>query len=194
MDESKHKERDRENKKREREREEKQHGRGDDNDENNPKMIPIRKENNVTREDAELKDEEEQRRLGEEIQKRRRRAQELLEYFMRKNEEAKLAMNCGYGVEELEINDFPQNARWRLTRKETLAPISEWTGAAISTRGQYFAPGRIPGPGERKLYLFIEGPNEQSVKRAKSELKRVLEDIMKQALQSASHPGRYQVL
>ncbi|KAF3947133.1 hypothetical protein CMV_026693 [Castanea mollissima] len=112
MDESKHKERNRENKKREREREEKQH-----NDEKNPRMIPKRKENNLTREDAELKDEEEQRRLGEEIQKRRRRAQELLEYFMRKNEEANLVMN--YGVEELEINDFPQNARWRLTRKET---------------------------------------------------------------------------
>ena len=173
------KKRDMENKKREREKEEKQHSRRDERDEKNPRMIPIRKENNLTREDTELNDEEEQRRLGEEIQKRRRRAQELLEYFMRKNEEAKLVMNGGYGVEELEINDFPQNARWRLTQKETLAPILEWTGAAISTRGQYFAPGRIPGPGERKLYLFIEGPNEQSVKRAKSELKRVLEDIMK---------------
>ena len=85
MDESKHKERDMENKKREREREEKQHGRRDDNDEKNPRMIPIRKENNLTREDTELKDEEQQRRLGEEIQKRRRRAKELLEYFMRKN-------------------------------------------------------------------------------------------------------------
>lgn len=138
------KKRDMENKKREREKEEKQHSRRDERDEKNPRMIPIRKENNLTREDTELNDEEEQRRLGEEIQKRRRRAQELLEYFMRKNEEAKLVMNGGYGVEELEINDFPQNARWRLTRKETLAPISEWTGAAISTRGQYFAPGRIP--------------------------------------------------
>ena len=188
------KKRDMENKKREREKEEKQHSRRDERDEKNPRMIPIRKENNLTREDTELKDEEEQRRLGEEIQKRRRRAQELLEYFMRKNEEAKSVVNGGYGVEELVINDFPQNARWRLTRKETLAPISEWTGAAISTRGKYFAPGRISGPGERKLYLFIEGPNEQSAKKAKSELKRVLEDIMKQTLQSASHPGRYQVL
>ncbi|CAI9288558.1 unnamed protein product [Lactuca saligna] len=58
---------------------------------------------------------------------------------------------------ELEINDFPQNARWKVTHKETLGPISEWTGAAITTRGQYVQPGRIPGPGERKLYLFIEG-------------------------------------
>lgn len=74
-----------ENKKREREKEEKQHSRRDERDGKNPRMIPIRKENNLTREDTELKDEEEQRRLGEEIQKRRRRAKELLEYFMRKN-------------------------------------------------------------------------------------------------------------
>lgn len=65
MDESKHKERDMENKKREREKEEKQHSRRDERDEKNPRMIPIRKENNLTREDTELKDEEEQRRLGE---------------------------------------------------------------------------------------------------------------------------------
>lgn len=96
---------------------------------------------------------------------------------------------------ELEINDFPQNARWKVTHKETLGPISEWTGAAITTRGQYVQPGRIPGPGERKLYLFIEGGTEQSVKRAKAELKRVLEDITTQALSlPTSQPGRYSVV
>ncbi|CAA6656877.1 unnamed protein product [Spirodela intermedia] len=41
-------------------------------------------------------------------------------------------------VAEFEINDFPQNARWKVTHKETLGPISEWTGAAITTRGQYY--------------------------------------------------------
>ncbi|KAJ0454952.1 putative RNA helicase [Helianthus annuus] len=44
---------------------------------------------------------------------------------------------------KLEINDFPQNARWKVTHKETLGPIVEWTGAAITTRGQYIQPGRI---------------------------------------------------
>ncbi|XP_061376217.1 DEAD-box ATP-dependent RNA helicase 42-like [Gastrolobium bilobum] len=97
---------------------------------------------------------------------------------------------------ELEINDFPQNARWKVTHKETLGPISDWTGAAITTRGQYYPPGKIPGPGERKLYLFIEGPSEQSVKRAKVELKRVLEDITNQALQlpGGTQPGKYSVV
>ncbi|XP_010539759.1 PREDICTED: DEAD-box ATP-dependent RNA helicase 42-like [Tarenaya hassleriana] len=97
---------------------------------------------------------------------------------------------------ELEINDFPQNARWKVTHKDTLGPISEWTGAAITTRGQYFPPGRALGPGERKLYLYIEGPTEKSVKTAKTELKRVLEDITNQALSlpGGAQPGRYSVL
>ncbi|KAJ0257495.1 DEAD-box ATP-dependent RNA helicase 42 [Hirschfeldia incana] len=97
---------------------------------------------------------------------------------------------------ELEINDFPQSARWKVTHKETLGPISDWTGAAITTRGQYYLPGRIPPPGERKLYLFIEGPTEKSVKTAKVELKRVLEDITTQSLSlpGGSQAGKYSVI
>jgi len=97
---------------------------------------------------------------------------------------------------ELEINDFPQNARWKVTHKETLGPISEWTGAAVTTRGQFYPSGKIPGPGERKLYLFIEGPTEKSVKKAKAEVKRVLEDYTSQSLSlpGSGQPGRYSVL
>ncbi|KAJ6399799.1 hypothetical protein OIU77_020368 [Salix suchowensis] len=97
---------------------------------------------------------------------------------------------------ELEINDFPQNARWKVTHKETLGPISDWTGAAITTRGQFFPPGKVPGPGDRKLYLFIEGPTEQSVKRAKADLKHVLEDITNQTYQlpGGAQPGKYSVV
>ncbi|CAM8969013.1 unnamed protein product [Rhodiola kirilowii] len=97
---------------------------------------------------------------------------------------------------ELEINDFPQNARWKVTHKETLGPISDWTGAAITTRGQFYPPGKVVGPDERKLYLFIEGPTEISVKRAKSELKRVLEDITNQttSLPGGAQPGKYSVV
>lgn len=99
-------------------------------------------------------------------------------------------------VAELEINEYPQNARWKVTHKETLGPISEWTGAAITTRGQYFPQGKNPGPNERKLFLYIEGPTEQSVKRAKAELRRVLEDMSNQALQlpGGTQPGRYSVI
>ncbi|XP_009146915.2 DEAD-box ATP-dependent RNA helicase 42 [Brassica rapa] len=98
---------------------------------------------------------------------------------------------------ELEINDFPQNARWRVTRRETLGSISDWSGAAITTRGQFFTPGRVPGHGERKLYLFIERTSEESVKAAKGELMRVVNDITSQALSlpgRSSQHGRYSVL
>ena len=97
---------------------------------------------------------------------------------------------------ELEINDFPQNARWKITHKETLVPIQEWTGAAITTRGTFIPQGKIVGANERKLYLFIEGPNESSVKKAKAELKRVLEDCANQALNlpGSAQTGKYSVL
>ncbi|GJN12562.1 hypothetical protein PR202_ga30848 [Eleusine coracana subsp. coracana] len=82
---------------------------------------------------------------------------------------------------ELEINDFPQNARWRITHKDTLGPIQEY-GAAITIRGTYIPPGKIVGVNERKLYLRIEGSTEATVKKAKAELKRVLEDCANYAL------------
>ncbi|CAK9194396.1 unnamed protein product [Sphagnum troendelagicum] len=97
---------------------------------------------------------------------------------------------------ELEINDFPQHARWKVTHKDALGQISEWTGAAITTRGQYFPAGKVPSPGERKLFLFIEGPTEASVKKAKAEIKRILEESTSSAisLPGPTQPGKYSVL
>ncbi|KAL8149691.1 hypothetical protein AgCh_006636 [Apium graveolens] len=94
---------------------------------------------------------------------------------------------------ELEINDVPKNARWKVTHRETLGPISDWFGVSITTRGQFFPPGINPGPGEKKLYLFIEGPSEQSVKDARAALKKTLLDITAQAssLPGSAQPGRY---
>ncbi|RKO84209.1 P-loop containing nucleoside triphosphate hydrolase protein [Blyttiomyces helicus] len=54
---------------------------------------------------------------------------------------------------EIEINDYPQKARWRVTNKEQIMQITEISGAAITTRGTYFPPGKPLGPGDRKLYL-----------------------------------------
>lgn len=64
----------------------------------------------------------------------------------------------------------------QVTHKDALSQITEMTGAAITTRGQYFRPGTAVPAGERKLFLLIEGPTELSVKRAKAEVKRVLEE------------------
>mmetsp|Transcript_21980 Transcript_21980/g.61010 ORF Transcript_21980/g.61010 Transcript_21980/m.61010 type:complete len:663 (-) Transcript_21980:249-2237(-) len=110
---------------------------------------------------------------------------------------AAMSGNSGPHYEaELEINDFPQHARWKVTHKDALSQITELTGAAITTRGQYFRPGTSVPQGERKLFLLIEGPTELSVKRAKAEVKRVLEETTEKVMRrdAPAGPGRYNVM
>uniref|UniRef100_A0A1Y1K3C5 Helicase C-terminal domain-containing protein n=1 Tax=Photinus pyralis TaxID=7054 RepID=A0A1Y1K3C5_PHOPY len=99
--------------------------------------------------------------------------------------------------EELEINDFPQQARWRVTSKEALAQISEYSEAGITVRGTYVQPGKSPPEGERKLYLAIESTSDIAVTKAKAEITRLIkEELLK--LQTAGHhtfnKARYKVL
>lgn len=42
---------------------------------------------------------------------------------------------------EIEINDFPQNARWKVTHKGFQQEITDLTGAAVTTKGIYVAQG-----------------------------------------------------
>jgi len=94
---------------------------------------------------------------------------------------------------ELEINDFPQQARWKVTHKGFQAEITELTGAAVTTKGIYVKSGEPP-EGERRLYLQIEGPTEQSVRKAKQEIKRVLEELTEKAMRrDTGAAGRYNV-
>ncbi|EIE18729.1 DEAD-domain-containing protein [Coccomyxa subellipsoidea C-169] len=96
---------------------------------------------------------------------------------------------------ELEINEFPQHARWKVTHRDTIAQLNELTGAAVTTKGFYVAPNQQPPEGERKLYLLIEGPTEAKVREAKAEIKRILEEFTEKAMRrdAAPQPGRYTV-
>ncbi|XP_071516101.1 probable ATP-dependent RNA helicase DDX46 isoform X4 [Panulirus ornatus] len=99
--------------------------------------------------------------------------------------------------EELEINDFPQQARWRVTSKEALAQISEYSEAGITVRGTFCPPGKNPLEGERKLFLAIESTSELAVSKAKAEIIRLIrEELVK--LRTSAGPvkaqGRYKVL
>lgn len=98
--------------------------------------------------------------------------------------------------EELEINDFPQPARWRVTSREALKQISDYSDAGLTVRGTYLAPGTKVPEGQRKLYLAIEGPNELAVSKARNEIVRLIkEELLK--LQSSNQPankGRYRVV
>ena len=99
--------------------------------------------------------------------------------------------------EELVINDFHQQARWRVTSKEALAQISEYSDAGITVRGTYFPPGKAVPEEERKLFLAIESTNEMSVQKAKIEIMRLLKEELLKLQTSGMHhsnKGRYKVL
>uniref|UniRef100_A0AAV1UIW0 RNA helicase n=1 Tax=Peronospora matthiolae TaxID=2874970 RepID=A0AAV1UIW0_9STRA len=94
-------------------------------------------------------------------------------------------------VEELEINDYPQQARWRVTQKEASDSVAELTGAAVITRGSYIPAGRKPNPSERKLYLAIEGSTQSSVIEARRELQRILDETTMQVGLGGDKYGKY---
>jgi len=96
--------------------------------------------------------------------------------------------------DEIEINDYPQHARWVVTQKDALGQVTEWTGVAITTRGVYCAPGRNPPMGEKKLHLLIEGRTLFHVQRAKAEIKRMLEEAAANSVQEKPQYGKYSVV
>lgn len=77
----------------------------------------------------------------------------------------------------LEINDFPQKARWAVTNRTNVAKILEATGTSITTKGTFYALGKeVPAGAEPKLYILIEGDTEVVVGSALSELTRLLRE------------------
>ncbi|KAJ6787201.1 hypothetical protein PWT90_10271 [Aphanocladium album] len=77
----------------------------------------------------------------------------------------------------LEINDFPQKARWAVTNRTNVAKILEATGTSITTKGNFYPPGKeVPEGSEPKLYILIEGDTEVVVGSALNELTRLLRE------------------
>lgn len=97
----------------------------------------------------------------------------------------------------LEINDFPQKARWAVTNRTNVAKILEATGTSITTKGNYYAPGKEPPSGaEPKLYILIEGDTEVVVSNALVELTRLLKEGTIAAADAESRApasGRYTI-
>jgi ATP-dependent RNA helicase DDX46/PRP5 len=98
--------------------------------------------------------------------------------------------------DELEINDYPIQARRKVTNKNALDEITERTGAAIISRGSFVPAGKKPEVGEKKLFLLIEGRSELSVRQAKLEIQRALEEetIKIASSTTSSGGGRYSVV
>lgn len=120
--------------------------------------------------------------------------QEVVNRVKEAQRAAQIASGGDYFTDELEINDYPQQARWKVTRRDTsIAAIVEFTGCAITPRGSYFPPGKTPKPGERKLYLFIEGPSAIAVRNAKIEIRRVLEETAAISAPDIAVSNRYTI-
>lgn len=97
----------------------------------------------------------------------------------------------------LEINDFPQKARWAVTNRTNVAKILEATGTSITTKGNFYAAGKEPPAGaEPKLYILIEGDTEVVVSNALTELTRLLREgtiAAADAENRAPASGRYTI-
>jgi len=89
---------------------------------------------------------------------------------------------------ELEINDYPQTARWKVTNRDKCHELIEQFEVTVMVKGVYCAKGEAP-PGERKLYLQIDGKEESQVQGAKRALEEQLEEETQKALTAGSAIG-----
>ena len=102
--------------------------------------------------------------------------------------------------DEVEINGFPQQIRFRLTTREVLDDIGEYSDSYITVRGLYIPESRKSSNdifGDRRLHLSIEAKTERAVQLAKQEIKRVIKEEaqrMASRVKPAQQTGRYSVL
>lgn len=87
---------------------------------------------------------------------------------------------------KLEINDFPQKARWQASSRTNQAKVIETHGVSLTLKGIYYPPGKGPANDkeEPKLYLLIEGSNESSVLGAYQQLQSLMVSGIEQTAQS----------
>ena len=83
-----------------------------------------------------------------------------------------------FHVQEVVINDYCREARWKVTQKETVSRLMDEYACAITNKGEVYAGGRKPDPskGEKKLYLSIEGTDAVKLDNCVKEIYRLMNE------------------
>ncbi|EFP12100.1 hypothetical protein CRE_06212 [Caenorhabditis remanei] len=101
-----------------------------------------------------------------------------------------------YFEEEWDINDFPQQVRYKICSRESVGHVAELAEVGISVRGVHVPPGKEPKAGERRLHLLLEARSERNLKAAKEEIIRIMKEAFRQLtaqIQRGGTQSRYKV-
>ena len=77
---------------------------------------------------------------------------------------------------ELDINDYPLNARIAGMKKDNIKYISDMNNVDIIIKGVYIEPGKKAQPGQKRLCLCIKGQQQSNVNNAYRDLKRQFDE------------------
>ena len=103
--------------------------------------------------------------------------------------------NGDHFMEEIEINDYPREARWKVTQKETTSRLQDEFQIAVTLKGQYYDAKSQPPEGERKLYLHVEATTNRILQTGMQEIRRLLnEETLRVGTKGMSSGHRYNVL
>ena len=100
------------------------------------------------------------------------------------NEESQLDPSLGRAVrlsdthwlQEVDINDYPREARWKVTQRETTGRLQDEFRTAVTLKGSYFPQGKEPSGNERRLYLHLESTSERNLQNCVLEIHRLLNE------------------
>ena len=83
-----------------------------------------------------------------------------------------------FHVQEVVINDYCREARWKVTNKETVSRLMDEYACAITNKGEVYMNGRKPDPskGERAMYLCIEGTDPVKLDNCVKEIYRLMNE------------------